>query len=93
MVLLEPEAAYAAAQKLARAQGDNVSMNQRTLYKRMGERGFIASSDKDRNTKRWTVAGELRAIIHLFRDYLLTENVSNVPNVQAPSETEKLLTN
>ena len=88
-LLLEPEAAYAAAQKLARAQGDNLSMAQRTLYKRMGERGFILSSDKDRNTKRWTVVGELRAIIHLPEDYLLTENVQNVQNVRVLSETEE----
>lgn len=77
-LFLEPNAAYAAAQKLAHVQGDNLSMAQRTLYKRMDERGLLLTSDKDRNTKRRTVAGQERAVVHLERNYLYRDTVRNV---------------
>ncbi len=88
-LFLEPDAAYASVRKLARAQGDNLSMAKRTLYKRMGERELLVSSDKDRSTKRLTVAGEVRATIHLQKDYLVPENVPNVQNGPTPPEWEE----
>ena len=40
-LLLEPGAAYAAAQRMARDQGTGLTVKQRTLWKRMAEKGLL----------------------------------------------------
>lgn len=70
---LEPEAAYAEAQELARQQGDSLPIAPRTLWRRMGERGVLASRDQAR--QRYTVRRRLdgrerREVIHLRADAL-----------------------
>ena len=56
---LEPEAAFAAAQELAREQGDGLPVSTRTLHKRLHERGLLASTDTEREvlTVRRTFEG------------------------------------
>ena len=49
-LLLDPEAAFAAAQKLARDQGTSIPIKQRTLWKRLAEQGLLASRDQARGT-------------------------------------------
>jgi hypothetical protein len=46
-VLLDPENAYAVANELAKAQGVALSVDKRTLWKRLRQRGFLSHSDKD----------------------------------------------
>jgi hypothetical protein len=66
-LLLEPETAFAAAQKLARDQGTSIPIKQRTLWKRLAEQGLLASRDPARgtNTVRRTIEGMRRDLLHL----------------------------
>ncbi|MEK7205200.1 MAG: hypothetical protein AAB254_06785, partial [candidate division NC10 bacterium] len=65
-LLLEPEAAFAAVQKLARDQGTHLPINSRTLWKRMAEKGLLASREtsQERTLVRWTVAGQRKRVLH-----------------------------
>ena len=65
--MLEPETAFAAAQRLARDQGTSILIKQRTLWKRLAEQGLLASRDASRgtNTVRRTIEGMRRELLHL----------------------------
>lgn len=68
---LEPEASYAAAQELARDQGEGLPVSPRTLWRRLRERGHLASWDeaRQRSTVRRRLEGhERREVIHLRQD-------------------------
>jgi hypothetical protein len=70
---LEPEASYAAAQELARDQGDALPVSPRTLWGRLKERKLLASWDeaRQRNTIRRTLEGvKDREVLHLCADAL-----------------------
>jgi hypothetical protein len=70
---LEPEASYAAAQEMARDQGDALPVQARTLHKRLKERGLLATWDtrRQRNTIRRTLEGvNDREVLHLRADCL-----------------------
>jgi hypothetical protein len=65
---LEPESAYAEAQRLAGEQGEALPVSPRTLWRRLRERGLLASWDETR--QRCTVRRRLeghdrREVIHL----------------------------
>jgi hypothetical protein len=66
-LLLEPETAFAVAQKLARDQGTSIIVKQRTLWKRLAEQALLASRDPSRgtNTVRRTIEGMRRDLLHL----------------------------
>jgi hypothetical protein len=70
---LEPEASFAAAQELARDQGEALPVTPRTLHRRLKERGLLASWNKrrQRNTVRRTLEGvKDREVLHLRADSL-----------------------
>ena len=69
---LEPEASYAAAQEMARDQGDGLPVSPRTLHRRLKERGLLATWDevRQRNTVRRTLEGVKREVLHLRADAL-----------------------
>ena len=72
-VFLEPAAAYAEAQELARETGETLPVSPRTLWKRMGERGLLASRDASR--QRYTVRRRLgghdrQEVLHFRADTL-----------------------
>jgi hypothetical protein len=74
---LEPEASYAAAQEMARDQGDGLPVSARTLHRRLRERGLLATWDgrRQRNTIRRTLAGvKDRNVLHLRADALSAGN-------------------
>ena len=79
-LLLEPGAAFAAAQQMARDQGTSLPISKQTLWKRLKEKGLLASRDSrgERNNTRATVAGERRPVIHLIAG-ALSENDPNAP--------------
>ncbi|MEK7205259.1 MAG: hypothetical protein AAB254_07085, partial [candidate division NC10 bacterium] len=85
-LLLEPEAAFAAVQKLARDQGSHLAISPRTLWKRMAEKGLLASREvsQGRNFVRWSIAGVRKSVLHLSIGLLSRKNVPNVPNVPQP---------
>jgi hypothetical protein len=87
-LLLEPETAFAAAQKLARDQGTSIPIKQRTLWKRLAEQGLLASRDQARgtNTVRRTVEGMRRDVLHLRASTLAAE--TDQPNDETDQRDE-----
>jgi len=88
-LLLEPGAAFAAAQRKASEQGTGLPTTQRTLWKRMAERDLLASRDvaRGRNTSRATIAGKRKTVLHLVAGALSPENDPLGPNDPAHPET------
>ena len=65
VVLLQPDIAYAAAQKLARDQGGVLPAPQTDLWRRMAERGLLAESDPGRHTKKRLLGKERVRVVHI----------------------------
>ena len=84
-LLLEPGAAYAAAQQLANRQGTSLPIGQRTRYKRLVEKGLVAKrhAARGRNQTRATIAGERKIIVHLVPG-VLSPDEPNGPNGPEP---------
>jgi Toprim domain len=73
-LLLDPDTAFATAQKLAREQGTSIPIKQRTLWKRLDEQGLLASRDQARgSTVRLTIQGMRRDLLHLRASTLAAE--------------------
>jgi Domain of unknown function (DUF927) len=64
-VYLDPESAFAEAQRLGEEQGDRLAVSQRRLHKRLHERGLLASTEAGRLTTRKALQGRERAVLHL----------------------------
>ncbi len=64
-LVLDPEAAFAEANKLAVSQGESFGVGPNTLYRRLKERHLLASTDPKHNTVRWTIEGARRRVLHL----------------------------
>ena len=71
---LNPESSFAAVQRLAQAQGASLPITAQTLWKRLFEKGILASRDETRrrNIIRKTIAGNRRNAIHILADTLLS---------------------
>ena len=69
---LLPEAAFAAAQKQGRDSGEPLAVTERTLRKRLHERGLLLSVEGSRPTLavRRTLGGRRRGVLHLSADFL-----------------------
>jgi hypothetical protein len=83
---LEPEASYAAAQELARDQGDGLAVSARTLWRRLRERRLLASWDerRQRNTIRRTLEGVRDCeVLHLCADALCPSTGPSEPSAEA----------
>jgi hypothetical protein len=87
-VLLVPGVAFAVAQRTARDQGIALLVNKNTLWKRMAEKGLLASRDSrgGRNTTRATIDGNRMTVGHLIPGALLPEDAPNGPNDPPPDE-------
>jgi len=76
-LFLEPEAAFTAAQRRARDQGDGFSISPRTLRQRLAERGLLRSTDEGRArgtlTVRRDLEGARRSVLHLAADTLMPQ--------------------
>jgi hypothetical protein len=84
-LLLEPEAAYAEAQELARHQGEALPLQSRTLWRRLKERGILASWDQTRrrNTVRRTLGGVRdREVLHLRERVLVPGPEPSEPSAE-----------
>src|SRR5262249_31050450 len=80
---LLPDAAFAEAQALAAQQGEALPVSARTLWRRLRERGLLASWDEAR--KRYTVRRRLqghdrREVLHLRQDALSTPDRPSPPS-------------
>jgi hypothetical protein len=69
---LLPEAAYAAVQKQGRDSGEPLTVTERTLRKRLHERGLLLSVEGSRPTfaVRRTLGGRRRGVLHLSVNFL-----------------------
>jgi hypothetical protein len=80
---LEPEVSYAAAQELARDQGEALPVSPRILHRRLKERGLLASWDgrRQRNTVRRALEGvKDREVLHLRSDTLSPRSGPSKPS-------------
>jgi len=86
---LEPEAAYAAAQRMARDGGDTISVGSRTLHKRLREKDLLASTEGTRGTLtvRRVAEGCRRSVVHLKAGSLLSPETDQ-PDHAAVAEGE-----
>lgn len=89
-IYLEPDAAFAAVQRLAREQGASLPITKTTLWKRMEERKLLASTDfkRQRNTVRVTIDGVRRAVIHLKVTNLLETGWDDIAGQKTAALTE-----
>ena len=73
---LDPEAAYATVQALAREQNDPIPVTAQTLWKRLHERGLLMTTDQTRqtNTVRHFLGGQRRSVLHLHAHTLQLED-------------------
>ena len=78
---LDPDAAYAAIQKLATEQGDAFSLTKNTLHKRLNERNLLVGVEPGHFTTRASIEGHRRRVLHLSAPHLLyvSENGPNGP--------------
>jgi len=76
---LEPDTAFAVAQRLARDQGDSLPVNKNTLWKRLKEKGLLASFKEGRNLVRVSIGSKRRYAIHVLADTL-----DGIPSISGP---------
>jgi hypothetical protein len=65
-VLLEPDASFAEAQRMASQQGEALPVTKNTLWKRLREKGLIARYEKGRNLVKWPIRGTERRVVCLW---------------------------
>lgn len=79
LILLEPDAAYAAVQRFSGDQGEAIAVGSSTLRKRLHERGYLAKTDPARETLtvRRKIDGTARNVLILRPLSLPAENPTN----------------
>lgn len=80
---LQPEAAYSSAQKQGRDAGDSLTVTNRTLNKRLYERGLLISTEAPHLTVRRVLQGKRARVLHLSASALScnAEKVGQVGHV------------
>jgi hypothetical protein len=88
---LEPEASYAAAQEMARDQGDALPVSPRTLHRRLHERGLLLAVEmhggKTRYAVRRTLEGRRRDVLCLRADTLTSS--ASAPSAPLEPNTQQ----
>ncbi|MBY0554865.1 bifunctional DNA primase/polymerase [bacterium] len=91
-IIFDPGGAFLVAQEVARAQGTSINLSQDTLWRRLGERGFILKSDSDgRNTIKRSPEDEKRKRFIIFRnfDLFMDEKMNSTYRSQVDKETKE----
>ena len=73
-ILLEPESAYAAVHQLSAQQGEPFPVRLKTIGKRLEERGFLTSHDKNRNTTQVTIGAARKRVWSLKRAVIFPQS-------------------
>jgi hypothetical protein len=92
VLYLEPEAAFAEAQRLAGEQGESLSVSPRTLWRRLREKGLLAGweESRQRNTVRRSLEGAPhREVVYLHQDAVLTGARPSTPSTSVPDPVKK----
>ena len=85
-IYLEPNATFAAIQKLASDQGSGFPTTLSTLWKRLDQKGYIASKEDENRLKvRLVIEGQRRYVTHLKKSVLSIDK--SAPS--DPTEPEK----
>src|SRR5207249_4879218 len=84
---LEPDAAYAAVQRLGAEVGDRIPLTPQTLRRRLKEHGVLASSDARRRmlTVRRRLEGQRREVLHLRPEALSPSTGDEGPGEASPA--------
>jgi hypothetical protein len=69
-VFLDPDRAFATAQRLAQEQGEFLPVTPRTLWRRMHDQGLLAISDANRNLVRTQIGNQRTRVVAVFRETL-----------------------
>jgi len=88
---LEPEAAFAVAQRQGRDSGDPLTITGKTLRRRLHERGLLASTDDKRQvlTVRHTLDGSRRNVLHTSSNFLSTPSTRPDQPDHEPRESHR----
>jgi len=76
-VYFDGNAAFAAAQEMAKATGDNLAITQRTLFARMNDRGFLLDVKDEAGKKRLSpqrTIGEVKRRVYILSKKTLEED-------------------
>jgi hypothetical protein len=95
-LLLDPDAALAAAQAVAGNSDSGVTINLATLRKRLHERGLLATTELESRqtmTVRRTIEGQRRAVLHVIHGFLEPDHGESISNAgtdhaNVPSDEE-----
>jgi hypothetical protein len=87
---LDPDSSYAAAQQLANLKGESLAVTQRTLSKRLWEKGCLVSIEKARGklTVRRTLEGRRQDVWHLRAGDFFTPQEPAQPAQSAQPSTQ-----
>lgn len=80
-IFLDPDVAFAAVQSMAAQQGNSISIGTKTLHKRMAAKGLIVSSDQGVHTKRMSVGGVRRRVLHIAATSVVVQSPPQGPPV------------
>jgi hypothetical protein len=86
---LEPTAAFGVAQAMSREAGEAIPIAERTLRKRLHERGLLLSTDAKRETLtvRRMLCGSLKNVLHFRKDSLLSAE-PDIPDIPSAGQSE-----
>ncbi len=81
---INPNVSYAVVQRLAQDKGEGFATSQKTLSKRLKQKGYLGSTggDRDRVTVRKVLNGSRETVLHIARDRvpIQMESGENRPN-------------
>lgn len=93
-VYLDPDTSFAVVQRFAKDQGDAFPITAQTLYKRLKERGILASTDTAKETLkiRRVIEGKSTLVLHLHKNIFLnglsTYKKPDIPDIDPNSSSE-----
>jgi hypothetical protein len=80
---LEPQASFAAAQRMAREQGDHLPLSAKTLHKKMQQHKLLLSTEARRNTLtvRRTLEGIRRNVLHVHAGSIMPPETAQTDQI------------
>lgn len=87
---LDPDSAYAAVQRMGRDQNSGIALGAQTLWKRLRERGMLATTDPGRTTARKTIGDKRHRILHLTLDAVVKKSGPSGPSGPPPYKNNGL---
>lgn len=90
-IYLEPGSVYKCIQRIAKDQDRNIAVTDKTLWKRLKEKGVLASHEPNRSTSRKSIHSKRRNVLHLKIESIYpTETAPIEPTEPANNEINGL---